>query len=90
MKVARHLLTDGEHICAITVGPSDEEALTQTTQMRDRILGLDQWLELSEIIVNLVQQVCDLPYFQGACNLPMLVGLEMFSRPVHRRFLPQE
>lgn len=60
VQAAKRFLLEGGHVCAITVGPSDEDALNEITQTRTRILEIDQWFELSEIIVDLVRQVCGL------------------------------
>lgn len=58
---ARRFITEGGYVCAVSVGASDLEGLAVLTGNTQRVLGIEDFLELSEIIVDLVQQVCNLP-----------------------------
>lgn len=57
---ARSFLRVAGPICAVAVGPSDIKGLTDITGDANRVFNIGQFLELSEIIVQVVVDVCEL------------------------------
>lgn len=57
---ARKFRNTGGALCAITVGKANIPALQKLTRNRGRILRINQFFELSEIIVDVVRNVCNL------------------------------
>lgn len=50
-------------VCAVAVGKANIPELSALTQSRDRVVTIDEFFELSEIIVDVVEQVCG--YFES-------------------------
>lgn len=56
---ARRIRRSGGNVCAVAVGPSDREALRKLTGSASRVVNINQFFELSEIIVDVVRRVCN-------------------------------
>lgn len=57
-KISTRILSEGIDICAIAVGPSDVQGLNAITGDPGRVLRLASFFELSEIIVDIVNDAC--------------------------------
>lgn len=57
-KMAKQFRKGGGDICAVTVGPSDIAGLVDITGEPGRIVTLDAFFELSEIVVTVVHDLC--------------------------------
>lgn len=70
-RAARNFLNLGGALCAVSVGKSPNlPALEKLTRDAGRIVTIDEFFELSEIIVQVVQDVCEL---EGRSNSPTIL-----------------
>lgn len=57
-KVARQVLEEGISICAVAVGESDVEGLNAITGDPGRVVRLNDFFDLGEIVVDVVNDAC--------------------------------
>lgn len=57
-RIARRIRSEGTRICAVAVGGFDTEALEDITGDPNLVLKIDEFFELAEIVVGLVNDVC--------------------------------
>lgn len=58
IRAARRFFDERGTVCAVAVGQTNMRQLAALTQSRDRIVNIDGYFELAEIIVDVVRDVC--------------------------------